>query len=88
MDDSTFARVLDDPKRYRNEDFLTLLGLCFRTPDWISRLLFKRSSFQMDDEDKRQRAIQHILRVQSNDGIEAANTYLTSHGLEPLRFVS
>lgn len=88
MDDSTFARILDDPKRYRNEDFLTLLCLCFRTPDWISRLLFKRARFQLDDEDKRQRAIQHILRVQSNDGIEAANTYLTSHGLEPLRFVS
>ena len=86
MNDSTFARILDDPKRYRNEDFLTLLCLCFKTPDWISRLLFKRARFQLDDEDRRQRAIQHILRVQSNDGIEAANTYLKSHGLEPLQF--
>ena len=42
MDDSTFARILDDPRRYRNEDFLTLLCLCFKTPDWISRLLFRR----------------------------------------------
>lgn len=87
MDDSTFARVLDDPRRYRNEDFLTLLCLCFRTPDWISSLLFKRARFQLDDEDRRQRAIHHILRVQSGDGIDAANTYLKAHGLEPLRFV-
>ena len=86
MDDSTFARILDDPRRYRNEDFLTLLCLCFKTPDWISRLLFRRARFQLDDEDRRHRAIHHILRVQSGDGIEAANTYLKSHGLEPLRF--
>lgn len=86
MDDSTFARILDDPRRYRNEDFLTLLCLCFKTPDWISSLLFKRARFQLDDEDRRHRAIHHILRVQSSDGIDAANTYLKAHGLEPLRY--
>ena len=84
MDDSTFARILDDPRRYRNEDFLTLLCLCFKLPDWISSLLFKRARFQLDDGDRRHRAILHILRVQSNDGIEAANDFLKSHGMAPL----
>ena len=84
MDDSIFARILDDPRRYRNEDFLTLLCLCFKLPDWISSLLFKRARFQLDDGDRRHRAILHILRVQSNDGIEAANDFLKSHGMAPL----
>ena len=86
MDDSTFARVLDDPRRYRNEDFLTLLCLCFRLPDWISRLVFKRAGFQLDDDIKRHRALMEILRSQSNDGIDAANKYLTDRRLDPLSF--
>ena len=40
MDDSTFKRVIDDPKKYRNEDFLTLICLFFKLPDWLSRLVF------------------------------------------------
>ncbi|MBR2258244.1 MAG: hypothetical protein IJ899_13115 [Blautia sp.] len=87
MDDSTFARALDDPRRYRNEDFLTILCLCFKLPDWISELLFKRARFQLDDTDKRHRAIKNILRVQSNEGIEAANEYLKKMHLDQLSFV-
>ena len=87
MDDSTFARVLDDRRRYRNEDFLTLLCLCFKLPDWISRLLFKRAGFQLDDDIKRHRALMEILRSQSNDGIDAANRFLKDRGLEPLSFL-
>ncbi|MBQ9685998.1 MAG: hypothetical protein IJV41_05520 [Oscillospiraceae bacterium] len=86
MDDSTFARALDNPRQYRNEDFLTILCLYFKLPDWISRLLFKRAHFQLDEDDKRHRAILHILRSQSNDGIEAANAYLKKVGQETLRF--
>ncbi len=85
MDDSTFMRWIDDPKKYRNEDFLTLLCLFFKLPDWISQMVFKRAKFQLDEDDRRHRALLHILRVQSNDGVQAANDYLTCHGLEPLK---
>ena len=85
MDDSTFMRWIDDPKKYRNEDFLTLLCLFFKLPDWISQMVFKRAKFQLDEDDRRHRALLHILRVQSNDGVQAANDYLTCHGLEPLQ---
>lgn len=84
MDRVTLSRWLDEPKRYRNEDFLTLLSLIFKLPDWISALLFKRAHYQLDEDDKRHCAIQHILRVQSEDGIEAANEYLTKNNLAPL----
>ena len=85
MDDSTFARSLEDPRRYMNADFLTMLCLFFKLPDWISRLVFKRACFQLDEEIKRHQAILHILRVQSNDGLEAANAYLTRNNLAELK---
>lgn len=84
MDDATFGRWLDDPKRYRNEDFLTMLCLYFKLPDWLSSLVFKRAHFQLDEEDKRHRALLHILRVQSEEGVEAANAYLAKYNLPPL----
>lgn len=85
MDDSTFARTLDDPRRYMNVDFLTMLCLFFKLPDWISRLVFKRACVQLDEEIKRHQAILHILRVQSNDGLDAANAYLVRHNLDELK---
>ncbi|MBQ9263572.1 MAG: hypothetical protein IJ189_05095 [Clostridia bacterium] len=36
MDDSTFARSLEDPKKYMNEDYLTMLCLYFKLPDWMT----------------------------------------------------
>ena len=38
----------------------------------------------LDEEDKRHEAILHILRVQTEDGIEAANEYLCKNHLSPL----
>lgn len=84
MDDSTFKRAIDDPKKYRNEDFLTLICLFFKLPDWLSRLVFKRARFQLDEDDKRHRAIMEILRAYSCDGKDAANDYLKKHKLNPL----
>ena len=84
MDDSTFKRWLKDRSKYRNEDFLTMLCLILELPDWISILLFKRAGVQLDEDDRRQRAILHILRVQSAEGIKAANEYLKGNGLAPL----
>ena len=44
------------------------------------------AAFQMDEEDKRHQALLHILRVQSNDGVEVANEYLKKNHLAPLSF--
>lgn len=85
MDDSTFTRSLEDPRRYMNADYLTMLCLYFKLPDWISRLVFKRACFQLDEEIKRHQAILHILRVQSNDGLDAANVYLARNKLDELK---
>ncbi len=84
MTDDMFGRTLSDPKKYRNEDFLTALCLYFKLPDWLSRLLFKRAHVILDEDEKRSAALLHILRAQSCDGIEAANNYLKQHGLMPL----
>ena len=84
MDDRTLSRWLNDPKKYRNEDFLTMIAIAFKLPDWISRLLFKRAHVQLDEDDRRHQAIEHILRVQSADGIEKANEYLQRNHLATL----
>jgi len=85
MDDSTFSRCLEDPRRYMNADFLTMLCLFFKLPDWVSRLVFKRACFQLDEEIKRHQALLYLLRVQSNDGLEAANAYLEKNNLVELK---
>lgn len=84
MDRKTMTRWLEDSRKYRNEDFLTILCLIFKLPDWLSMVLFKRAHFMLDEEDKRHEAILHILRVQTEDGIEAANAYLEKNHLCPL----
>lgn len=84
MDQRILRRYLDEPSRYRNEDFLTMLALIFSLPDWLSRMLFKRAHFQFDDEDRRHQALEHILRVQSADGIDRANEFLLKNHLPPL----
>ena len=84
MDYRTLGRWLSDPAKYRNEDFLTCLSLVFSLPDWLSRLLFKRAHMQLDEDDRRHQAIEHILRVQSADGIAKANEYLVANHFSPL----
>lgn len=85
MDDSAFARSLSDPRCYTNPDYLTLLCLYFKLPDWLSRLVFKRANVQLDEDVKRNQALLHILRVQSNDGVDAANEFLARSNLEQLK---
>ena len=84
MDRRTLERWLHDSSKYRNEDFLTMICLALQLPDWISRLLFKRANVQLDDEEKRHQAVEYILRVQSTEGIEAANSFLKEKHLCPL----
>ena len=80
----TMMRWLEEPWKYGGVDFVTALALALQLPDWITAMLFKRAHLQLDEDDRRHQAIQHILRVQSNDGLEAANRFLTEKNLEPL----
>lgn len=84
LDRKTLTRWLVDSKKYRNEDFLTILCLVFRLPDWLSMMLFKRAHFMFDEDDKRHASLLHILRAQSENGIDAANEYLIKNHLKPL----
>ena len=86
MNEDVLSSALNDPKKYKNEDFLIALCLYFKLPDWISSLLFKRAHVCLDDEDKRHDALMHILRAQSCDGIDAANDYLKQRGVALLNW--
>ena len=81
----TLSRWLAEPDKYATLDFVVTLCLILQLPDWISMMLFKRAHIQLDEDDRRHQAIQHILRVQSNDGVKAANQYLKEKNLEILR---
>lgn len=84
MNQVTLKRWIESPAKYRNEDFLTAVSLVLKLPDWISRLLFKRAAVVLDEDSARHMALDYILRVQSCDGLKAANEYLTRHGFNPL----
>ena len=80
----TLSRWLTDPDKYINLDFVVILCLILQLPDWISMMLLKRAHICLDEDDRRHQAIQHILRAQSNDGLEAANQYLKEKNLNIL----
>ena len=78
----TLAPWLDDPSKYSDIDFATMICLILKLPDWLSKLMFKRAHVQLDDEQPRDQAIEHILRAQFSDGIEKANeTWLSTTNL-------
>ena len=80
----TLSRWLADPDKYVNLDLVVTICLILQLPDWISMLLLKRAHIQLDDDNRRHQAIMHILRVQSNDGLEEANKYLKEKNLQIL----
>ena len=80
----TLSRWLADPDKYINVDLVVTLCLILKLPDWISMMLLKRAHIQLDEDDRRHQAIMHILRVQSNDGIDAANQFLKEKNLQIL----
>ena len=84
LDKTTLLRWVEDPRYYRNKDFLTLICLILELPDWISRLVFRRAGVMLDEDDRRDRALQYILRAQSGEGKEKANVYLNRMNLAVL----
>ena len=86
MTEATFQRALSDPKKYKNEDFVMVLCLYFKLPDWISELLFKRVHVMLDPDDERHAAMLEILRSRSCDGVDAAQEFMKECGVDPLNW--
>ena len=84
LSDSTLKRWLKEPDEQISIDFIVVAALAMKLPDWISELLLDRAHKCLSKANRRHLALQWILRVQWNDGIRAANDFLTAKGLEPL----
>ena len=84
MDHNTLTRWINDPAKYRNENFLVAVALTLELPDWISGLLFKRAGFTFNEDDPRHMALQYIIRAKSCDGIGEANRFLKERGFAPV----
>lgn len=84
MNEDTLKRRLRNPRDYRDADFLTEICLYFKLPDWHSKLIFKRARVHLDEDVKRDKIMQDILRGRSCDGIDAANEFLEKHGEKKL----
>lgn len=84
MDPRTLSRHIAEPEKNITPDFIMLVSLIMRLPDWISNLLFKRAHIQLDEEEPRHLAFRYIQRVLWIDGVQSANDFLKNLKLEPL----
>ena len=82
----TLRNWLYDPEHKINLDFVIAVSLMWQLPDWISRLLLDRAMIRVSEYDRRHQAMEHIRTVLWDQGIEKANQYLSSKGLESLAF--
>lgn len=77
-------RWLKEPERKINVDFVVMLALIWRLPDWISALLLDRAYIHLSESNRRHLALQYILKVLWSEGIDKANAYLTARKLDCL----
>ena len=84
MEKRTLDRWLADPDRFISIDFLTILCLTWKIPDWLSPVLFDRAHRSLSESDPRHASILFILRAMFGDGLEAANDYLVKRKHKPL----
>ena len=84
VNSKSLQRWLKEPDRKINADFIVLLALTWRLPDWISELLLDRAYIQLSESNRRHLALQYILKVLWSEGIENANAYLTARKLDCL----
>lgn len=56
----------------------------WKLPDWISKMLLESAGKTLNERDRRHRALTYILDIMWDQGVEAANQYLTSQGLQIL----
>ena len=84
VNSKSLQRWLKEPDRKINADFIVLLALTWRLPDWISALLLDRAYIQLSESNRRHLALQYILKVLWSEGVEKANAYLTARKLDCL----
>lgn len=80
----SLQRWLKEPDRKITADFIVLLALTWRLPDWISTLLLDRAYIRLSESNRRHLALQYILKVLWSEGVEKANAYLTARNLDCL----
>lgn len=76
---------LNDPEHKITLDFVVIVALMWKLPDWITRLLIESAGKQINERNPRHRDLDYIIDIMWDQGIEEANKYLTSHGHEILR---
>ena len=84
MTDRTLMRWLDNPEGKITADFIMMVTLILKLPDWLSDLLFDRAYLHLSRSNKRHLAFRHIQRALWMDGIDKANEYLKEKNLTPL----
>lgn len=84
MDARTLDRWISAPDTKITADFVMMVSLELRLPDWISNLLFKRAHIQLDEDTPRHMAFRYIQRVLWMDGVDKTNEFLKSKQMEPL----
>lgn len=77
-------RWLKEADRKVNADFVVMLALIWRLPDWISTLLLDRAYVHLSESNRRHLALQYILKVLWSEGVEKANAYLAARKLDCL----
>ncbi|MBO6228996.1 MAG: hypothetical protein J6O50_00385 [Ruminiclostridium sp.] len=82
----TLREWLLEPEKKISADFITVISLMWQLPDWISILLLDRAGIHLNDYDRRHQALSHILHVLWDKGIKAADDFLESMRLDPLRY--
>ena len=84
VNSKSLQRWLKEPDRRINADFIVLLALIWRLPEWISSLLLDRAYIGLSESNRRHLALQYILKVLWSEGVEMANAYLTARKLDCL----
>ncbi len=81
----TLKRVLDDPTKMPM-DLIVAVCLIWKLPDWLSLLLLERSYNPIMEFDRRHQAIDYILKVMWDRGVDEANKLLKSMHLKELEY--
>ena len=76
---------LNDPEHKITLDFVVIVALMWKLPDWITRLLIESAGKQINERNPRRRDLDYIIDIMWDQGIEEANKYLSCHGHEILR---
>lgn len=80
----TLRRWLDDPEEKLTADFVIKASLIWELPSWISEMLLEREGKTLSERNRRHQALEYIRTVLWDQGIEEANKFLKSNGMEPL----